>query len=92
MTPIRPPAGQRTGPELRLNSRLIDHPAGVSVMGLADASFVALWLEVTPGSTGTAVLRARRFSPPASLWGPTSTSIHFMSDCLGRFWNFSMQH
>jgi hypothetical protein len=29
-------SGQRTGPELRLNSRLIDHPAGVSVVGLAD--------------------------------------------------------
>jgi hypothetical protein len=63
-------AGQRMGPELRLNSRLIDHPAGVSVMGLADASFVALWLGVTPGSTGTAVLRARRFSPSGKPLGP----------------------
>jgi hypothetical protein len=55
-------SGQRTGPELRLNSRPVDS-AGVSVVGLADASFVAVWLGVTPGSSGTAVLRARRFSP-----------------------------
>jgi hypothetical protein len=63
-------SGQRTGPELRLNSRLIDHPAGVSVVGLADASFVAAWLGITPGSTGTAVLRACRFSPSGKPLGP----------------------
>jgi hypothetical protein len=56
-------SGEWTGPELRLNSRPIDRPAGVSVVGLADASFVAVWLGVMPGSHGTAVLRARRFSP-----------------------------
>jgi hypothetical protein len=56
-------SGQWTGPEMRLNSRPVDHPAGVSVVGLADASFVAVWLGVLPGSPGTAVLRARRFSP-----------------------------
>jgi hypothetical protein len=54
-------AGQRTGPELRLNSLPVDPVGGVSVVGLADASFVAVWLGVTPGSH--AVLRARRFSP-----------------------------
>jgi hypothetical protein len=63
-------SGQRTGPELRLNSRLVDHPAGVSVVGLADAGFVAVWLGSTPGSTGTAVLRARRFSPSGKPLGP----------------------
>ena len=63
-------SGQRTGPELRLNSRLVDHPAGVSVVGLADASFVAVWLGVLPGSHGTAVLRARRFSPSGKPLGP----------------------
>ena len=62
--------GQPTGPELRLNSRLVDHPAGVSVVGLADASFVAVWLGVMPGSPGTAVLRARRFSPSGKPLGP----------------------
>ena len=56
-------SGQRTGPELRLNSRPIDRPVAVSVVGLADASFVAVWLGFMPGSPGTAVLRARRFSP-----------------------------
>jgi hypothetical protein len=63
-------SGQWTGPELRLNSRLIDHPAAVSVVGLADASFVAVWLGTMPGSTGTAVLRARRFSPSGKPLGP----------------------
>ena len=63
-------AGQRTGPELRLNSLPVDHPAGVSVVGLADASFVAVWLGIAPGSTGTAVLRARRFSPSGKPLGP----------------------
>jgi hypothetical protein len=63
-------SGQRTGPELRLNSRPVDHVAGVSVVGLADASFVAVWLGSTPGSTRTAVLRARRFSPSGKPLGP----------------------
>ncbi|HSS47883.1 MAG TPA: hypothetical protein VLX28_02945, partial [Thermoanaerobaculia bacterium] len=63
-------SGQRTGPELRLNSLPVDHPAGVSVVGLADASFVAVWLGIMPGSPGTAVLRARRFSPSGKPLGP----------------------
>jgi hypothetical protein len=63
-------SGQWTGPELRLNSRLVDRPADVSVVGLADASFVAVWLGVVPGSPGTAVLRARRFSPSGKPLGP----------------------
>lgn len=63
-------SGQRTGPELRLNSRPVDHVAGVSVVGLADAGFVAVWFGTTPGSTGTAVLRARRFSPSGKPLGP----------------------
>lgn len=63
-------SGQRTGPELRLNSLPVDHPVGVSVVGLADASFVAVWLGVMPGSSGTAVLRARRFSPSGKPLGP----------------------
>ncbi|HEV2852010.1 MAG TPA: hypothetical protein VHC97_04325 [Thermoanaerobaculia bacterium] len=63
-------SGQRMGPELRLNSRPVDHLAGVSVVGLADAGFVAVWLGSTPGSTGTAVLRARRFSPSGKPLGP----------------------
>ena len=63
-------SGQRTGPELRLDSRLVDHPVGVSVVGLADASFVAVWLGVEPGSRGTAVLRACRFSPSGKPLGP----------------------
>jgi len=63
-------SGQRTGPELRLNSRPVDHLLGVSVVGLADASFVAVWLGITPGSAGTAVLRARRFSPSGKPLGP----------------------
>ncbi len=62
-------SGQRTGPELRLNSRPVDHLAGVSVVGLADASFVAVWLGRIPGSR-TAVLRARRFSPSGQPLGP----------------------
>jgi hypothetical protein len=61
-------SGQWTGPELRLNSRLVDHPMDVSVVGLADASFVAVWLGVMPG--GTTVLRARRFSPSGKPLGP----------------------
>ncbi|MEO6191779.1 MAG: hypothetical protein ABIS20_02125 [Thermoanaerobaculia bacterium] len=63
-------SGQWTGPEIRLNSRPVDRPAGVSVVGLADASFVAVWLGVLPGSPGTAVLRARRFSPSGKPLGP----------------------
>jgi hypothetical protein len=63
-------SGQRTGPELRLNSRPVDHLAGVSVVGLADAGFVAVWLGSAPGSTRTAVLRARRFSPSGKPLGP----------------------
>ncbi len=62
-------SGLRTGPELRLNSRPIDG-ASVSVVGLADAGFVAVWLGITPGSTGTVVLRARRFSPAGKPLGP----------------------
>jgi len=63
-------SGEWTGPELRLNSRPIDRPAGVSVVGLADASFVAVWLGIPPGSHGTAALRARRFSPSGKPLGP----------------------
>jgi hypothetical protein len=63
-------SGQRTGPQLSLNSRLVDRPAAVSVVGLADASFVAVWLGVMPGSPGTTVLRARRFSPTGKPLGP----------------------
>jgi hypothetical protein len=63
-------SGQPAGPELRLNSRPVDHPTGVSVVGLADASFVAVWLGVLPGSPGTAVLRARRFFPAGKPLGP----------------------
>jgi hypothetical protein len=63
-------SGQRTGPELRLNSRRVDHPVGVSVVGLADASFVAVWLGAMPGSPGKAVLRARLFSPSGQPRGP----------------------
>jgi len=63
-------SGQRTGPELRLNSRLIDRPADVSAVGLADAGFVAVWLGIMPGSNGTAALRARRFSPAGKPLGP----------------------
>ena len=63
-------SGRRTGPELRLNSRLVDHLSDVSVVGLADAGFVAVWLGSTPGSTRTAILRARRFSPSGKPLGP----------------------
>lgn len=62
-------SGQLTGPELSLNSRPVDHPASVSVVGLADASFVAVWLGAAPGST-RAVLRARRFSSSGQPLGP----------------------
>lgn len=63
-------SGQRTGPELRLNSRPVDQLASVSVVGLADGSFVAVWLGRTPGGTRTAVVRARRFSPSGKPLGP----------------------
>lgn len=63
-------SGQRTGPEMLLNSRPIDRLASVSVVGLADASFVAVWLGSAPGSPRTAVLRARRFSPSGKPLGP----------------------
>ncbi len=63
-------SGRRTGPQLSLNSRPIDSPMAVSVVGLADASFVAVWLGTQPGSPGTAVLRARRFSPSGKPLGP----------------------
>jgi hypothetical protein len=63
-------SGQWTGPETRLNSRLVDRPVSVSVVGLADASFVAVWLGALPGSPGTAVVRARRFSPSGKPLGP----------------------
>jgi hypothetical protein len=63
-------SGQPTGPELRLNSRPVDHLAGVSVVGLADSSFVAVWLGAAPGSPRRAVLRARRFSPSGKPLGP----------------------
>jgi hypothetical protein len=63
-------AGLRTGPELLLNSRPIDQPVGVSVVGLTDASFVAVWFGITPGNPGTAVVRARRFSPSGKPLGP----------------------
>jgi hypothetical protein len=63
-------SGQWTGPEMRLNSRPVDRPASVSVVGLANTSFVAVWLGVLPGSPGTAVVRARRFSPSGKPLGP----------------------
>ena len=63
-------SGQWTGPEMRLNSRPVDRPASVSVVGLANASFVAVWLGVLPGSPGTVVVRARRFSPSGKPLGP----------------------
>jgi hypothetical protein len=60
--------GERVGPELRLNSRPIDHPRPV-VMAVADGGFVAVWLGTLPGSAN-AVLRARRFSPAGKPLGP----------------------
>lgn len=62
-------SGQRTGPELRLNSRPIDRPDPV-VLAVADGGFLAVWLGVVPGRTATAVLRARRFSPAGTPLGP----------------------
>jgi hypothetical protein len=63
-------AGQRTGPELLLNRRPIDQPVGVSVVGVTDGSFVAVWFGITPGNPGTAVVRARRFSHSGKPLGP----------------------
>jgi hypothetical protein len=62
-------SGQRTGPELRLNSRPIDRPTPV-VLAVADGGFLAVWLGVVPGSKATAVLRARRVSPAGKPLGP----------------------
>ena len=62
-------SGQRTGPELRLNSRPIDNPYPV-VLAVADGGFLAVWLGVVPGPTRTLVLRARRFSPAGKPLGP----------------------
>ena len=82
-------SGQRTGPELRLNTRPVDHLAGVSVVGLADAGFVAAWLGSTPGSTRTAVLRARRFSPSGKPLGPDFDVNTIPLGRLGTFSDFS---
>jgi hypothetical protein len=60
--------GQPTGPELLLNSRPIDRPLDVSVVGLSDASFVAVWLGTLPDKPYT--VRARRFSPSGKPLGP----------------------
>lgn len=62
-------SGQRTGPELRLNSRPVDAPRPV-VLGVADGGFLAVWLGVVPGPTPSLVLRARRFSPTGKVLGP----------------------
>jgi len=74
-------SGQPTGSELRLNSRPVDHLAGVSVVGLADSSFVAVWLGAALG-----VPEERSCAPAGSLlraspWGPTSTSIRSPWGC-----------
>lgn len=61
--------GQRTGPELRLNSRPVDNPKAV-VLGVADGGFLAVWLGVAPGPAKSLVLRARRFSPAGKPLGP----------------------
>jgi hypothetical protein len=55
-------SGQRTGPELRLNSRPVDAPIP-AVLAVADGGFVAVWHGTAPGRKGGQVLRARRFSP-----------------------------
>ncbi|HEX3552088.1 MAG TPA: hypothetical protein VIA62_02540 [Thermoanaerobaculia bacterium] len=63
-------SGQRTGPELRLNSRPVDSPA-VWVLGVANGGFLAVWLGSVPGSVfPDTVLRARRFSPAGKPLGP----------------------
>jgi hypothetical protein len=62
--------GQPTGPELLLNSRPIDRPLDVSVLGLSDSSFVAVWLGTPPEKPYTEVVRARRFSPSGKPLGP----------------------
>jgi hypothetical protein len=62
-------SGQRTGPEMRLNSRPVDAPAPV-VLAVADGGFVAVWFGTVPGRKATPVLRARRFSPAGKPLGP----------------------
>lgn len=62
-------SGQRTGKELRLNSRPVDDPEPV-VLGLADGGFLAVWLGATPGPVANLALRARRFSPKGKPLGP----------------------
>lgn len=62
-------SGQRSGPELRLNSRPVDNPEPV-VLGVADGGFLAVWLGVAPGPAKALVLRARRFSPAGKPLGP----------------------
>ena len=63
------PSGQRTGPELRLNSRPVNNPYPV-VLAVADGGFLAAWLGVVRDPTATLVLRARRFSPAGKPLGP----------------------
>jgi hypothetical protein len=62
-------SGQRTGPELRLNSRPVDNPEPV-VLAVADGGFLAVWRGVVRGSPATLVLRARRFSREGKPLGP----------------------
>ena len=63
-------SGQRTGPEMRLNSRPVDVQA-MEVLALAKGGFMAVWLGSLPGtSTTDMVLRARRFSPAGKPLGP----------------------
>ena len=62
-------SGQRTGPELRLNSRPVDAPSP-AVLAVADGGFVAVWLGTVPGRKPTQALRARRFSPAGKPLGP----------------------
>jgi hypothetical protein len=63
-------SGQRTGPELRLNSRPIDFPGSVVVLAVADGGFLAVWSGAAPGPPATAVLRARRFTSAGKPLGP----------------------
>lgn len=62
-------AGDRIGPELRLNSRPIDRPRPI-VLAVANGGFLAVWAGAVPGSTPRAVLRARRFAPSGKPLGP----------------------
>lgn len=73
------PSGQRTGPELRLNSRPVNNPYPV-VLAVADGGFLAVWLGVAPGPTATWVLRARRFSPAGK---PLGTDFDVNAISLG---------